>query len=71
MKKISKELQHQIDNLSDVEKLLIVDYILTDLDLPDPEVDKAWAKEVVRRDKMVKSGKMKTIPYETVMKKYL
>jgi hypothetical protein len=71
MKKIKKEIQHQIDELSDVEKLLVVDYILADLDKPDPEVDKAWAKEAVKRQKAMRSGKMKVFSYDEVMKKYL
>ncbi len=71
MKKIKKEIQHQIDELSDVEKLLVVDYILADLDKPDPEVDKAWAKEAVKRQKAMRSGTMKVFSYDEVMKKYL
>jgi hypothetical protein len=71
MKKIKKEIQSQIDELSDVEKLLVVDYILADLDKPDPEIDKAWAKEALRRQKAMRSGKMKVFSYDEVMKKYL
>ncbi len=71
MKKISKEIQSKIDELSDVEKLMVVNYILEDLDKPDPEVDKLWAKEALRRQKAMRSGKMKTHSYEDVMRKYL
>jgi putative addiction module component len=71
MKKIKKEIQSKIDELSDVEKLLVVDYILADLDKPDPEIDKAWAKEALRRQKAMRSGKMKVFLYDEVMKKYL
>ena len=71
MKKIKKDIQSKIDELSDVEKLLVVDYILTDLDKPDPEIDKEWAKESVKRQKAMRSGKMKIFSYDEVMKKYL
>ena len=71
MKKIKKEIQSQIDELSDVEKLLVVDYILADLDKPDPEIDKAWAKEALSRQKAMRSGKMKVFSYDEVIKKYL
>ena len=71
MKKISKEIQKQIDELSDVEKQLIVEYILADFDKPDPEIDRLWAKEAVRRQKAMRSGKMKTHSYDDVMRKYL
>ena len=71
MKKISKDIQKQIDELSDLEKQLVVDYILADFDKPDPEIDKLWAKEAVRRQKAMRSGKMKTHSYDDVMRKYL
>lgn len=71
MKKIKKEIQQKIDELTDIEKLLIVDYILADFDKPDPEIDKLWAKEAVRRQKAMRSGKMKTYSYDDVMGKYL
>lgn len=71
MKKINKEIQSKIDELSDVEKLMVVNYILEDLDKPDPEIDKLWAKEALRRQKAMRSGKMKTHSYEEVMRKYL
>ena len=71
MKQIKKEIQTKIDELSDVEKLLVVDYILADLDKPDPEIDKEWAKEAVKRQKAMRTGKMKVFSYDEVMKKYL
>ena len=71
MKKISKDIQKKIDELSDLEKQLVVDYILADFDKPDPEIDKLWAKEALRRQKAMRSGKMKTHSYDDVMRKYL
>jgi hypothetical protein len=46
-------------------------YILPVFDKPDPEIDKLWAKEATRRQKAMRTGKMKTLPYEAVMEKYL
>jgi hypothetical protein len=71
VKKISKGIQNTIDELSDVEKQLIVEYILLDFDRPDPEIDKLWAKESLRRQKAMRTGKMKTHSYENVMRNYL
>ncbi len=71
MKKISKEIQKKIDELSDLEKQLVVDYILADFDKPDPEIDKLWAKEALRRQKAMRTGKMKSHAYDDVMRKYL
>jgi hypothetical protein len=71
MKKINKDIQRKIDELSDVEKLVVANYILEDLNRPDPEIDRLWAKEALRRQKEMRSGKMKTFSYEEVMRKYL
>ena len=71
MKKINKEIQNKIDDLSDIEKLLIVDYLLAGLDKPDPEIDKEWAKEAVKRQKAMRTGKMKVHSYDDVMRKYI
>ena len=71
MKKIGNDIQKKIDELSDLEKQLVVDYILADFDKPDPEIDKLWAKESLRRQKAMRFGKMKTHSYDDVMRKYL
>ena len=39
------KLVSEIRALPDVEKLRLVDAILTDLDKPDPEIDRIWADE--------------------------
>lgn len=43
------KLASEIRALSDVEKLRLVDAILTGLDKPDPEIDRIWAKEARKR----------------------
>jgi hypothetical protein len=35
--------------LPDVEKLGLVEAVLTDLDKPDPEIDEVWAEEARKR----------------------
>ena len=42
-------LASQIKDLPDVEKLRLVDAILTELDKPDPEIDRIWAEEARKR----------------------
>lgn len=39
----------KIAQLPDIEKLRLVDATLIDLDKPDPEIDRVWAKEVRKR----------------------
>ncbi len=70
MSVIDKELSEKIKCLSPDEKLALVDLILTELDKPDPEIDRIWAEEARKRWEAYKSGKMESVPYEDVMKKY-
>ena len=45
MAKNFDEITEEIRKLPDVEKLRLVDTILSDLDKPDPEIDRIWADE--------------------------
>jgi hypothetical protein len=64
----NKELRLRIDSMGDSEKLSIANYILERLDLPDPMLDKAWAKS---RLKAMRSGEMKLFAYQDVMAVHL
>jgi putative addiction module component (TIGR02574 family) len=64
------KLVAEIRELPDVEKLRLVDTILTDLDKPDPEIDRVWADEARRRWAAYKEGHIPTVSYEEVMAKY-
>jgi putative addiction module component (TIGR02574 family) len=64
------QLVSEIRALPDAEKLRLVDVILTDLDRPDPEIDRVWAEEARKRWAAYKAGKLPTISYEEVMTKY-
>ena len=70
MATIKKKLKENIESLSDIEKLEIVDSILMTLDRPDPRIDRIWAEEARKRWKAYKSGKLETVPYDQVMSKY-
>lgn len=45
MAKSVDKLAEEIRDLPDVEKLRLLDGILSDLDKPDPEIDGVWAAE--------------------------
>jgi hypothetical protein len=47
-----------------------MNYPLHELDKPDPEIDKAWAKEALRRQKEMRSGKVKALTMDEVFGKY-
>jgi putative addiction module component (TIGR02574 family) len=68
-KKIVK-LAEEIHELSDIEKLRLVDVILKDLDKPDPEMDRVWAVEARKRWTAYKAGRVPTVSYESVMAKH-
>jgi hypothetical protein len=70
MATINKELKAKIRSLSDTEKLELVDSILIQLDRPDPEIDRIWAEESRNRWLAYKSGKLESVPYDSVMGKY-
>jgi putative addiction module component (TIGR02574 family) len=65
-----EKLQEEIGLLDDVDKLRLVDAILTDLDKPDREIDQIWADEARRRWAAYKAGSIRTVSYEQVMSKH-
>jgi len=66
----TNKLVSEIRKLSDVEKLRLVDAILTDLDKPDPEIDRVWAEEARKRWAAYKAGRIPTVSYDEVMAKF-
>jgi putative addiction module component (TIGR02574 family) len=70
MSTTTDELVSAMRELPDVEKLRLVDAILTDLDKPDPEIDRIWADEARKRWAAYKAGRLPTVSYEEVMAKH-
>ena len=70
MAKNLDKLTEEIRELSDIEKLRLVDSILSDLDKPDPEIDRVWAEEGRKRWAVYKAGKVPALSYELVMAKH-
>jgi putative addiction module component (TIGR02574 family) len=70
MAKNIDKLAKEILDLPDVEKLRLVDAILTDLDKPDPEIDRVWAEEARKGWAAYKAGKVASVSYESVMAKH-
>jgi putative addiction module component (TIGR02574 family) len=64
------KLVSEIRELPDEEKLRLVDAILTDLDKPDPEIDRIWAEEARKRWEAYKAGRIPTVSYDEVMAKH-
>jgi hypothetical protein len=70
MTKAAEKIVSDISSLTDIEKLHLVDIILEDLDKPDPEIDRIWADEARKRWNAFKSGKIQSVSYQDVMRKY-
>jgi putative addiction module component (TIGR02574 family) len=70
MSTTTDKLVSEIRGLPDVEKLRLVEAILTDLDKPDPEMDRIWAEEASKRWAAYKAGRIPTVSYEDVMTKH-
>lgn len=64
------ELVSMIKDLSDEEKLRLVDVILMDLSTRDSEIDRLWADEARKRWEAHKVGKIPTVAYEEVIAKH-
>jgi len=70
MTKTAEKIAEEIHSLTDVEKLQLVDAILTDLDKPGPEIDRIWAEEARKRWAAYKEGRIPTVSYQEVMDKH-
>ena len=70
MAKNVENLAEEIRDLADIDKLRLLDTILTDLDKPDAEIDRVWAEEARKRWTAYKAGKVPTVSYESVMAKH-
>lgn len=70
MAKSLEKIAEEIRELPDTEKLRLVDTILSDLDKPDPEIDRVWAEEARKRWAAYKAGKVPAVSYESVMAKH-
>ena len=64
------KLLSDIRALPDVEKVRLLDAILIDLEVSDPTIDAAWAKEARQRWEAYKAGKIGTVLYEDLVRKY-
>lgn len=56
--------------LDAVEKVHLVEMILSDLDRPDESVDRVWADESKKRWDAYRNGELSTLSHQEVMQKY-
>lgn len=70
MRAAAEKVRKQAQALADSDKLRLVDVLLSELDKPDPDIDRVWSAESQRRWKAYKAGRMRAVPYKEVMKKF-
>ncbi|QPK65238.1 addiction module protein [Methylomonas sp. LL1] len=66
----SQEIYQQLSQLPALEKLQLAELLLADLDVPDAEIDSHWRQEAAKRWQAYRDGKLKTVGYDAVMRKY-
>ncbi|MDP2366527.1 MAG: addiction module protein [Ignavibacteria bacterium] len=65
----SKSIIKDALNLSPAERILILEALSKSLSEPNKEIDEIWKEEVEQRYKAFVDGKIKTIPYDEIIKK--
>jgi putative addiction module component (TIGR02574 family) len=56
---ISKALQ-----LKPAERFIVIEALIKSLDIPDPQIEKAWAQEAEKRLKAYRAGRLQTVSFE-------
>ncbi len=67
---LSQDIKEKVRNLRDLEKIHLIEMLMDDLDVPDPDVEKLWIEESEQRYKAYKEGKVKGIPLEAIKRRY-
>ena len=67
---LTNDISRALHELPDMEKQMLVDELLTQLDHPDPEMDYLWLAEVHHRRQEYKTGNARTYTLEEVIEKY-
>jgi len=60
------EILEQALKLRPEERVVVVEGLLNSLDVPDPDLDRIWAEEAVRRLRAYRAGKLKAISMEEI-----
>ena len=65
-----KSISHEVLKLKPSEQLQLLETIARNLNRPDPKIEKIWAEEAERRVDALEAGKLKTVPFEEIVKRY-
>lgn len=62
-----KDIIEQAKQLPVDDRVTVVDSLLRTLNVPDPEIDKAWAEVADARLAALRSGRVKAVPGDEVL----
>jgi putative addiction module component (TIGR02574 family) len=71
MNKRVKSIAQEAERLPAEDRIELVEHLLSTLDKPDPEIDKAWAEESERRIDAYLRGEIPARDAEDVLAKHL
>jgi len=66
----TEKLLADIRALPQQEKARLLEALLTDLDVADSQIDQAWAEEARRRWDAYREGKLRTVDYDDLIRRY-
>ncbi|MGH9875426.1 MAG: addiction module protein [Pyrinomonadaceae bacterium] len=66
----TREILDRVMELPAVDKVRLVDQLLSTLDEPDEAIDALWQKEVEDRMQAYQEGKLKSVSLAEVLAKY-
>ena len=66
----TKSILTEALHLRPAERLQLIELLTKSLNKPDEKIEKIWAEESEKRDKALKTGKVKTIPLSKIVWQY-
>ena len=57
-------------HLRPADRLQLIELLTKSLNKPDEKIEQIWAEESEKRDKALKTGKVKTIPLSEILLRY-
>jgi putative addiction module component (TIGR02574 family) len=64
----TSDVIEQVLSLKASDRYLLLEILHRSLDKPDPEIDKVWQEEAMRRVKAYDEGRLKTVSMEEVFR---
>ncbi|MFH1442305.1 MAG: addiction module protein [Candidatus Omnitrophota bacterium] len=56
-------------HLRPAERFIVIEALIRSLDMPDPQIEKIWAKEAQKRLRAYKKNKLQTVSFEDMFGK--